>query len=87
MNAYNGRISKRLRVMMPLAACLMVAVAGAAEDKPTVPANPSGRSAADTAPAGSTRSDRKTVLLVRASEVPLGDNSVTSVSPREAQQE
>jgi len=87
MNAYNGRISKRLRVMMPLAACLMVAVAGAAEDKPTVPANPSGRSAVDTAPAGSTRADRKTVLLVRASEVPLGDNSVTSVSPREAQQE
>jgi len=43
MNAYNGRISKRLRVMMPLAASLMVTVAQAAEDKPTVPANPSGR--------------------------------------------
>jgi len=78
MNAYNGRISKRLRVMMPLAASLMVTVAQAAEDKPTVPANPSGRSA---------RSDRQTVLLVRASAVPLGDNSVTSVSSQEAQQE
>jgi hypothetical protein len=87
MNAYNGRISKRLRVMMPLAASLMVTVAQAAEDKPTVPANPSGRSAADTAPAGSARSDRQTVLLVRASAVPLGDNSVTSVSSQEAQQE
>jgi hypothetical protein len=87
MNAHNSRISNFLQVVMPLAAFIMVGATVAAEDKPAVSANLSGRSAVDTAPAGSTRSDRQTVLLVRASAVPLGENSVTSVSSQEAQQE
>ena len=98
MNAPEGRSSNRPHVTAPstllwlsmIVAISMVPHSVLAEDKASaVAANPLDskpaapvRSSGVSAPAGS-----KPILLVRPSAVPLGDNSVISVSPQEARQE
>ena len=97
MNALQGRISNCLRPSLVTAILLsLVPVAGAAEDTPTRAATPSGvAKTADAVakpllpPNGAEPSSQPSqrVLLVRASAVPLGENSVIAVSPQEAQRE
>ena len=88
MNVLKGRISNCLSLVTVIL-LLPASVAWAAEDKfsnaakssvaakPLVPSNGGEQN--------SPPSER--VLLVRASAVPLGDNSVMAVSPQEAQRE
>ena len=95
MNAHNGRSSKFLRaVILAVATVLttrpLIGIAVAAEDKPAGVANPAGVaviSGPTTPPGGQASSSSQRVLLVRASPVPLGDNSVIAVSPQEAKRE
>ena len=97
MNALQSRISN-CRHFNLMAAILMSLgpVAGAAEDKPSNSAKPSvavksADAVAKTVPpsngAEQNSQPSQRVLLVRASAVPLGDNSVIAVSPQEAQRE
>lgn len=92
MNAHNGRSSKLLRaVILAVATVLatrpLIGIAVAAEDKPAVVAGVAGASGSTTTPGGQASSSSQRVLLVRASPVPLGDNSVIAVSPQEAKRE
>jgi len=92
MNAHNGPSSKFLRaVILAVATVLatgpLIGIAVAAEDKPAVVAGVAVTSGPTTPPGGQASSSSQRVLLVRASPVPLGDNSVIAVSPQEAKRE
>lgn len=88
MNVLKGRISNCLSLVTVIL-LLPASVAWAAEDKPSNAAKPSvGAKPLVPSNGGEQNSPpSERVLLVRASAVPLGDNSVMAVSPQEAQRE
>ncbi len=71
-----------------LVALLLVQVPLAAEEKPaSETGSASVAKPAATEPASATNTPVRPLLLVRASETPLGENSVIAVSPSEARRE
>ena len=88
MNVLKGWISNYLS-LVTVTLLWPASVAWAAEDKPSNATKPSV-AAKPLVPANGGEQNlppSERVLLVRASAVPLGDNSVIAVSPQEAQQE
>ena len=88
MNVLKGQISNCLSLVTVIL-LLPASVAWAAEDKPSNEAKPSVAAKPLVPSNGGEQNSppSERVLLVRASAVPLGDNSVMAVSPQEAQQE
>lgn len=71
-----------------LLVALLLQVPLAAEEKPaSEPGSAAAPKPASAEPAGGTNTPVRPLLLVRASETPLGENSVIAVSPSEARRE
>ena len=88
MNVLKGWISNYLS-LVTVTLLWPASVAWAAEDKPSNAGKPSVTAKPLVSSNGGEQNSppSERVLLVRASAVPLGDNSVIAVSPQEAQQE